>query len=234
MFSATLFDLDGTLIDSEREHAASIARVLLRLGIPLTPEEEAFVIGHAWQDIYELLKGRYPASLTLSLEELKRASVEDKRVQLTQGLPALPGAVELVRRLAVRGAPMTIVSGSSRAEIADALHWLGLTDCFPFYFGAEDYPRGKPAPDGYLLAAEALDTPPHRCLVFEDSAAGIASARAARTFCIAVRAGNFSGQDQSQAHQVVDSLVEVSDERLASWFHQRTRGDEPVGLPVGE
>jgi sugar-phosphatase len=71
-------------------------------------------------------------------------------------------------------------------------------------------PTSKPAADGYLAAARALDVPPEACVVVEDSAAGIAAGRAAGAHVVAVRAGNFDGQDQSRAHRIIDTLEELT------------------------
>jgi len=128
-------------------------------------------------------------------------------------MTVMPGAVAAVRRMGARW-PLALVTGSSREEAGQALRVLGLEDAFPVLLAAEDYPRGKPAPDGFLAAARALGVAPGRCVVLEDSAAGIAAARAAGMTVIAVRAGNFAGHDQSPAHAIVDTLDDVTPELL--------------------
>jgi HAD superfamily hydrolase (TIGR01509 family) len=214
MLRAVIFDLDGTLADTERQNAESVARVLARRGRPLTAEEREFVIGHGWQEIYDHFSAH--GGVDLSFPELvKLAGQEREKIVEAEGLDVLPGAVELVRRLSAR-MPSTIVSGSSRAEIAMCLRALGVSECFPWFIGAEDTSRGKPFPDGYLLASSKLAIAPAECLVLEDSAAGIRAARAAGMMCVAVRAGNFAGQPQDEAHLVIDTLAELDDRLLAS------------------
>ena len=110
--------------------------------------------------------------------------------------------------------PSAVVSGSSRAEIASCVRELGLEDALRFFIAAEDTTRGKPHPDGYLLAASKLGVEPARCVAVEDSTAGITAAGAAGMRCIAVRAGNFAGQRQEHADLVIDSLAELDDELL--------------------
>ena len=105
-------------------------------------------------------------------------------------MPVLEGARELVSLLSGADIPVAIVSGSSRAEIKEALVELGFESQLAFYMGAEDYPEGKPAPDGYLKAARRLNVEPKDCLVFEDSEAGIASARNAGMRVVATSAAN--------------------------------------------
>jgi HAD superfamily hydrolase (TIGR01509 family) len=213
MLRATFFDLDGTLADTERQNAEAVARVLGARGRVLTAEEREFVIGHGWAEIYHFLCVRGPVDL--SYEELMHAAaVEREALMATEGLDVLPGAVAAVRRAAERGV-VAVVSGSSRREVAACLGALGLGELVPWFVGAEDTSRGKPFPDGYLLAAAHFAVPPRDCLVIEDSAAGIAAARAAGMRCVAVRAGNFARQPQGQAHVVIDTLVELDDALVA-------------------
>jgi HAD superfamily hydrolase (TIGR01509 family) len=216
MLRAVLFDLDGTLADTERQNAEAVARVLGRRGRRLTDGERHFVIGHGWAEIHHHLQtGGGPL---VSLEQLiDEATRERAHLVETDGLAVLPGAVELVRRLAGRLA-VTVVSGSSRAEVAMCLAALGLDQHFPWFVAAEDTARGKPHPDGYLLAAERFGVPPAECLVIEDAEPGIRAARAAGMRCVAVRAGNFARQPQEAADAIVDTCADVDDALLARLF----------------
>jgi HAD superfamily hydrolase (TIGR01509 family) len=213
MIRAVLFDLDGTLVNSEAQNAESVARVLERRGRPLSDEEREFVIGHGWAEIHHFLVQH--GGVDLPLDALMHAAAQEReRIVEEEGLNVLPGAVEIVRRLSARH-PSTVVSGSSRAEVEMTLRALGVLDCFPWFIGAEDTSRGKPHPDGYLLAAQRLQVPPADCLVIEDSTAGIRAGRAAGMTVVAVRAGNFARQPQEEAHLVVDSLTDLDDALLA-------------------
>ena len=64
MLRATLLDLDGTLVDTERENAESVARALARVGRPMSEEEREFVIGHGWREIYALIEANRPSGLS--------------------------------------------------------------------------------------------------------------------------------------------------------------------------
>jgi HAD superfamily hydrolase (TIGR01509 family) len=210
--SAVLFDLDGTLVDTERQNAEAIGRVMHSLGHVMTEDDKQYVIGHGWREIYQRLAGKAETPVTFD-ELLERAADARAQIVAEEGLDILPGAVALVERVAKKW-PTALVSGSSRREIEACLHALGVGAHFRFFVGAEDVPRGKPAPDGYLQAAKRLAIDPQRAVVLEDSTAGIAAARAAGMRCIAVRAGNFAKQAQDQAHHIVDSLVDVDDALL--------------------
>jgi beta-phosphoglucomutase-like phosphatase (HAD superfamily) len=209
---AVLFDLDGTLVDSERENVESVVLAARRWGAELTEDERAFVIGHSWNEIHARIVGNHRLDVPMAV--LIEAAVQEKRGLLAAGYRALVGAVAAVRRLE-RLSPLAVVSGASHGEVVDALESLGITDAFEFVMGAEDYPRGKPAPDPYAMAMVRLGAVPARTVVLEDATPGIVSALAAGARVVGVRAGNFSGYDLSAAHVVVDTLDEVTDDLVA-------------------
>jgi HAD superfamily hydrolase (TIGR01509 family) len=211
--AAFLFDLDGTLVDSERENVESVVLAARQYGVELSAEERAFVIGHSWNEIYTLVTQNHDWRIPMR-ELIDRAADERTALFAKSGFRALPGAVATVRRLAAR-AKLAVVSGASRREVAEAIAGIGVADAFALVVAAEDYPRGKPAPDPYAQAMAALGVEPARALAIEDATPGILSARAAGVRVIAVRAGNFAGYDLSAADLVVDTLAEVTDEVIA-------------------
>ncbi len=202
---AFLFDLDGTLVDSERETGEAMARALARgLGIQIEQYDRDFIIGRSWVAIYDSLKSRY-AQLVWNREEMiSRTAMFRDEVFAEIGITVLPGARDVLRLTKDR--PRALVTGSSRVEATQVLPLIGPEAAFDVIFAAEDVPRSKPAPDGYQMAIARLGVEPHRCVVVEDSVAGIAAGRAAGCIVVAVRAGNFGGWDQSGAHRVIDTL----------------------------
>jgi HAD superfamily hydrolase (TIGR01509 family) len=205
---AVLFDLDGTFVDSERETAEAMARALARgQGVTIAQDDRDFIIGRSWVAIYERLAVRY--ALAWSRDELIAATAATRdEVFAEMGVTILPGARDVVARFA--HVPVALVTGSSRVEAGQMLRALGLEGAFKYTVCAEDVPLSKPAPDGYLMAARALEVDPAECVVIEDSTAGIAAGRSAGATVIAVRAGNFHGQDQSGAHRVIETLDELT------------------------
>ncbi len=203
--AAVLFDLDGTIVDTERESAEAMARALADgLGIAISQEERDFIIGRSWVEIYRNLAARHD-DLTWSREELIRRTAAARTAVFSEvGMTILPGALEALQRFADRG--RGLVTGSSRQEAGQVLDALSLHGAFDVVVASEDVPRSKPAPDGYLRAIAALGAAPGDCVVVEDSAAGVAAGIAAGARVVAVRAGNFHGQDQSAAHAVIDTL----------------------------
>jgi HAD superfamily hydrolase (TIGR01509 family) len=210
-----LFDLDGTLVDSERENIESVVLAVRRHGAELSSEERQFIIGHSWNEIYEIIARNH--SLPVTMTRLIAEAVEEKRALVAvSGHRALPGALALVERLARNGvSKLAVVTGSSTSEARDSIDGVGLTDFIAVLVAAEDYARGKPAPDPYATAIARLGVSADRSIAIEDATPGILSARAAGARVIAVRAGNFAGYDLSPADVVVDTLDEVTDQLLA-------------------
>lgn len=218
---ALLLDLDGTLVHSEAIHTEGLARFCAARGLVLTERERLFVIGHAWQEIYGEL--RLDARLGVPLAAMIEGSIAEKDAMFAAGLalPVLPGAPELVALARGAGIRAAIVSGSARGEIAQALEVLKIGPLLEFYVGAEDVVRGKPSPEGYLQAASRLGADPGRCLVVEDSEAGIAAGLAAGMRVLATAAANPppgapGHQRQARAHRVVPGLAGLTLADLAA------------------
>ncbi len=211
---ALLFDLDGTLVDSRSDFQDALSQVLSRYERTLSPEEYAYTIGHSWEDIYQFLSKRAQLPMPLSVLEEEMYQTRLKKAQ-DRKLTALPGVVDGIRRLSEK-VPCALVTGSSRKEAEMIIDSLRIAEHFRFLICAGEATRGKPAPDPYLLAAQKLAVSPSICGVLEDSTVGIAAAKAAGMFCIAIRAGNFANQDQSQAHHIVDTLSEFE-----GWFFEK-------------
>ena len=209
---AVLFDMDGTLVDSERENVESVVLAARRWNIELDETMRRFIVGHSWNEIYGRIQREHGFQPAMGV--LINAAVEEKRALFaSSGYQPLPGANELVRRLSKR-VPLAIVSGSSTIEVNETIAGLGLTDCFRQLLGAEAYVQGKPHPEPYQTAMRLLGVSPEGCIVIEDAEPGILAGKAAHARVIAVQRANFLGYDLSAADVVVDTLEDVSDELL--------------------
>jgi len=205
-----LFDLDGTLVDSERETAEAMARALSRHhAIEIEQYDRDYIIGRSWIAIYDSLKQRYPQIAWSRAEMIAKTAAMRDEVILEMGITVLPGAKEVLRwtrEAHKRG----LVTGSSRQEVQQVLPHLGEDAAFDVIVAAEDVARSKPAPDGYQAALKALGLEPHEVVVIEDSEAGITAGREAGCHVLAVRAGNFGGWKQDHAHRVLGTLDELT------------------------
>jgi HAD superfamily hydrolase (TIGR01509 family) len=204
---AFLFDLDGTLVDTERLWVESTRIVLEKYGYDLSHGGAVdLAYGRGWHDIWAEIAANYPrvGKDRIVIEEEMR----EEFLQLRNRLDVrIHSSIALLQRLA-SDYPVAIVSGSPRHDIRHALEQEGLSDCVRFYFGAEDYPRGKPDPSPYTTAAEKLGVPPAECLVFEDSSAGVRSAKAAGMTVVALRRDEAPDQDLAEADEVLADLAD--------------------------
>lgn len=198
-----LYDLDGTLIDTEPAAARAIDQSFKSWGIKIDPKDSKFITGRTWAVAFDFFFKKY----AIPLEPLTAGEqmLEAYRQELQRELPRVPGGAESVRRLSTQY-PLGLVSGSSRKEIFFALDQLKIRDHFKVVLGCEDYPNSKPSPDGYNEALKLLGADPKGCLIFEDSEAGIASARAAGAWVVAITSTNHFGQDTSGAHATIEDL----------------------------
>lgn len=202
MTAAVLWDLDGVLVDTARFHYLAYRRLMAELGRHLPEERFRPLFGLRNDAILRDLLGELPAQ---RIRELARRKEEHFRRLVAGNVRPLPGAAELVRLLRERGLPQAIVSSTPRPNIDLVLASLGLAEAFREIVAEEDVRRGKPDPEGFLLAARRLGVPPAGCVVLEDAPQGVAAARAAGMRCLAV-ATTRPRRALAQADLVVDRL----------------------------
>ena len=174
-FAAYIFDCDGTLADTMPTHYRAWQTAL---GPHAANFSEAMFYelgGVPTSRIVEIMNERH--GLALPVE----ATVEHKEsifLKLSPEIAAIEPVVAIAKSFAGKK-PMAVASGGHRRIVLNTLRALGIADLFDAIVTSEDYQRGKPAPDPFLEAARRLGVSPERCLVFEDTATGIAAATAA-------------------------------------------------------
>ncbi|HTX76503.1 MAG TPA: HAD family phosphatase [Terracidiphilus sp.] len=174
-FRAYLFDCDGTIVDSMPLHYIAWKTSLAEWNCVY--EEKLF---YAWggrpiREIISLLNEMQGLSMPVDVVATRKEALY---FELLPQLKPIPEVLEHID-LQYGRIPMAVVSGSRRNSVVGSLRATNLLDKFDTLVCAEDYQRGKPAPDGFLLAAERLGVPPSECLVFEDTELGIQAATAA-------------------------------------------------------
>jgi len=178
-FEAVLFDCDGVLVDSEAITNGVLRDMLEELGWTLTPAEcMRIFIGKAVKDEAALIEAHTGQPLT---EDWLVRFRERRNIRLVQEVGPIRGAVDAVRELhATLQGRIACASGADRPKVELQLKKCGLFEFFEGrIFSGHDLPRSKPAPDVYLAAAAALNVPPMRCLVIEDTITGVAAGVAA-------------------------------------------------------
>jgi beta-phosphoglucomutase-like phosphatase (HAD superfamily) len=174
-FAAFIFDCDGTLADTMPTHYKAWQHAL-GANAEKFPEAMFYELGGVITSrVVEILNERH--GLSLPVEETV-AIKEAKFLELSPEVAAIEPVVALAREYhGVK--PLAVASGGHRRIVLTTLRALGIVDLFAAIVTAEDYRRGKPAPDPFLEAAHQLGVAPERCLVFEDTVTGIAAATAA-------------------------------------------------------
>ncbi|MCT9089708.1 HAD family phosphatase [Streptomyces sp. ASQP_92] len=181
---AALFDLDGTLIDSEPRSRELWKRLLTAHGIASTPDLLTSFGGRRSADVIAEQFHRFGPGVTQ--DDIRR---DLRRFEEAGDLPEAPlmrGARTLLERLHDEGIPAALVTSGGLAYATHHLARLGIDAYFATLVTADDVTHGKPDPEGYLLACRRLGVAPTQTVIFEDSAAGIEAARASGATCIAV------------------------------------------------
>ncbi|MFE9438704.1 HAD family hydrolase [Streptomyces sp. NPDC006602] len=182
--TAVIFDLDGTLVDSEPNYYEASRALLADHGVAFTWQDNERFVGISTWETLGLWQERYGITAPRAelLDELNRRYLELARVST----PAYPEMREFVELLAAEGVPMAVASGSSPPAIDAILAGTGLDTHLKTVVSADEVARGKPAPDVFLEAARRLGANPADCVVLEDAAPGAAAAHAAGMRCIAI------------------------------------------------
>ncbi|WP_037616829.1 HAD family hydrolase [Streptomyces aureus] len=182
---SVIFDLDGTLVDSEPNYFEAGRLTLAEHGVTgFTWAEHERYVGIGTRETIALWKERY--GLTAPLEALL-AETNRRYLELARAsTPVYPQMRAFVELLAAAGVPMAVASGSSAEAIEAILTGTGLASRITTAVSADEVERGKPAPDVFLEAARRLGAAPADCVVLEDAAPGAAAAHAAGMRCVAV------------------------------------------------
>jgi len=175
---AVLWDMDGTLIDSEEFHWRSWQEAMAKEGIAITHEQFLASFGQRNDSILPRWLGS--TATPERMERIAEAKEELYRSLVRrQGMSPLQGVANWVHTLHKQGWLQAIASAAPRANVEVILEALGASHLFQAIVAAEDVSRGKPDPEVYLTAASRVGVPPVRCVVVEDAVAGIEGARRA-------------------------------------------------------
>lgn len=176
---AVLWDMDGTLVDSEKVWDVSLAALYEKLGGELTPAVRASMIGSVAENTMLIVYTDLGLELDRAAMDESNRWLNDRTAELFDaGLPWCDGAKEMLDALAVEGTPMALVTNTQRELTERALNGIG-REYFSVTVCGDEVRRGKPAPDPYRRAAELLGLDPQDCLAVEDSVTGTTAAERA-------------------------------------------------------
>jgi HAD superfamily hydrolase (TIGR01509 family) len=203
--AAVLFDMDGTLVDSEKLWDIGLHELARRYGARLSDAARLAMVGTDMPRTMELLVEdlRRPDLDTVEASAWLSARVAELFVT---DLTWRPGALALLRATRAAGVPTALVTSTARSLVEVALDTLG-RDSFDVVVCGDEVPATKPDPEPYLIASRLLGVPIGRCVAIEDSRTGVASALAAGAAVLGVPS---SGPiDPAEGLRLLDTLAGV-------------------------
>ena len=180
--AALLFDLDGTLIDTDALHFAVFRDLFAERGRSI---DQAFYLENVHGQMNEAIFTKHtPTEDAAALSEDKEARF---RVMLGSSAPAMPGTADLLAQARALGWGLAVVTNAPRTNAEAMLRAIGLIDAFDTLVIADECTHGKPHPAPYLEAMARLGVSPERSVAFEDSPSGLRAAKASGAICVGIR-----------------------------------------------
>ena len=173
--TAVLFDMDGLLLDTEAVALKILAATIENAGFTWSPAVGQRMLGRNGRDGDAILSEHYGEEF--NVKRIRAEFMRQYEQHLREdGVALKKGALNLLRYLESKHIPRALVTSSRRSLTELKLQKSGIAEYFEIEVCGDELSKGKPDPEGFLLAAQKLDVPPEQCLVLEDSAAGIQAA----------------------------------------------------------
>ena len=217
MYEAVIFDFDGVIIDSEPLHFEASVAALKKCNIVLNYNE--YCENYIGLSDKEMFPKIFAANCKLCDAKKTEFLIRDKInkyidiIQQTMHLPFIAGLEQYINFLRKQSAKLAICSGSAKEEIVSVLsrsNIKNMKDLFDVIVSYDDVSRGKPDPEGYLLASKRLNVLPEKCLVIEDTPFGIKAARAAGMTVIGLLTTHNEAQ-LKEAHIISKNFLNLPD-----------------------
>jgi beta-phosphoglucomutase len=208
---AVIYDVDGTMVNSEPLHVEAWDKALSLHNSGLTNLSDEFRATMAGKKPYVIAEEIVSElNLSTTATDLLREKTALFMQAAESFLVGMPDVVESVNLLKDNGYTLAIGTSLDRKYLDIVLEKLNIRDQFDVIVTGDQIKNGKPHPETYLTVAAQLELPPAQCLVLEDAQSGIQSAKAAGAWCIAVKNENAVAQNTSEADITISSLSELT------------------------
>ncbi|MNL12341.1 Phosphorylated carbohydrates phosphatase [compost metagenome] len=198
---ALFFDLDGTLVDSEPLKAQALSMTMKHFGMKVPKEIYKSVMGQSWEVVLKKFFGHGGKEIPES--EFNPIFREQYRALIASEISTNADLNKWLREVKNKNIRIALVSSGARWMVEGILKQLQLENIFDLVVTGDDVKKHKPDPEAYLFALKALKVHPEKALIFEDSEAGLAAAKAAGVKSIALH------HDYNQSHDFSSSLKEI-------------------------
>lgn len=206
--SSVIFDLDGTLIDSEREWGIAYSDVLKTLGVE-SPGERPQTRGESIKKNWEILTKKFDLKTTKTFDELEVMTFVSYTNHLSS-ISLVPGAIEFIEKLKDSGVKIGLATLTTWPIVEKIFDKLGLGGVFDSITTGEEVASPKPDPEIFLVEMEKLDDKEENCLAVEDSPAGVTAAKLAGMKVIAIVRGEDEEEKLGNADLVVTDYVDIT------------------------
>jgi HAD superfamily hydrolase (TIGR01509 family) len=215
VIEAVVFDMDGVLIDSEPVWERVRRGFVADRGGEWPADAQDRMMGMSTAEWSAYISADF--GIRLTPQQVAEQVIVAMAAEYEKHLPLLPGAINAVRALSGRW-PLAVASSSPRSLIETVLDAADLASAFAAVVSSEEVPRGKPAPDVYLAAADRLSIPPTSCAAIEDSSNGLRSAAAAGFTVIAIPRPEYPPAPDALAlaRVVLPSLADLTADTVAA------------------
>jgi beta-phosphoglucomutase len=210
-FRAAILDMDGLALDSEATYGQAWRLAAAEFGFELSEEFVQGLFGRHADDVEQALRGLLGEAY--GRERFYRSAERHWRAYLEEhGMVRMPGLDALLAVFRRRGIPFALATNSDGIYARDCLRLSGVEADFPIIVTRDQVRRGKPEPDLFLEAARRLGVPAEQCLALEDSATGLAAARAAGTIAVLVQRREAARRKlEERAVMALESLAELAE-----------------------